>query len=65
MAIGIRPTPRNLQRLQFRWHRDGRHLTVNIPWYELHNKLLKHAGVGGKGHSFERGHVPWNRKGRW
>ncbi len=34
-------------------------------WYLHHNKILKHAVFGGKQHAFERGHVAWNRKGRW
>lgn len=34
-------------------------------WYRRHNKILKHAGLGGKNHLLKKGHVRWNRKGRW
>ncbi len=34
-------------------------------WSMQHMKILRHAGVGGKNHTFEKGHVFWNRKGRW
>ncbi len=34
-------------------------------WTFRHTKILKHAGSGGKNHSLEKGHVFWNRKGRW
>ncbi len=43
----------------WRYVRTGQH------WNQMHAKILKHAGLGGKNHSFERGHVSWNRKGRW
>ncbi len=34
-------------------------------WYRRHMKILKHAGLGGRNHLLEKGHVQWNRKGRW
>ncbi|NOX37443.1 MAG: hypothetical protein GXO78_07895 [Calditrichaeota bacterium] len=34
-------------------------------WSVQHMKILRHAGLGGKNHTFEKGHVYWNRKGRW
>jgi len=34
-------------------------------WYIRHAKILKHAGLGGKSHTMEKGHITWNRKGRW
>lgn len=34
-------------------------------WYNRHSKILRHAGLGGKNHLLEKGHVSWNRKGRW
>jgi hypothetical protein len=33
--------------------------------YQRHSKILKHAGLGGKSHVIGKGHIPWNRKGRW
>lgn len=34
-------------------------------WYQRQARILKRAGLGGKKHLFEKGHVQWNRKGRW
>jgi hypothetical protein len=34
-------------------------------WSLRHIKILKHAGLGGKKHLLVKGHVQWNRKGRW
>ncbi len=34
-------------------------------WYERHSKIFKRTGSGGKNHLLEKGHVQWNRKGRW
>ncbi len=34
-------------------------------WCLRHIKILKHAGLGGKSRLLEKGHVQWNRKGRW
>lgn len=65
MVVVNHPTPRELQRLQFRQRRNGHTAVGKSSWSSLHNKILKHAGVGGKSHSLERGHVFWNRKGRW
>ncbi|RMG63634.1 MAG: hypothetical protein D6715_10980 [Calditrichaeota bacterium] len=45
--------------------RHWRYSRAGQYWNRLHARILKHAGLGGKSHSFERGHVTWNRKGRW
>jgi len=39
--------------------------TTLSAWYRRHTQNLKHAGLGGKNHIIGKGHVPWNRKGRW
>jgi hypothetical protein len=55
--------PEKEKRFFYRFYRIGKD-TLSA-WYQRHSKTLKHAGVGGKNHLLEKGHVHWNRKGRW
>jgi hypothetical protein len=55
--------PQKEKRFFYRFYRIGKDSIA--AWYNRHNKLLKHAGVGGKSHLLEKGHIQWNRKGRW
>jgi hypothetical protein len=55
--------PEKEKRFFYRFYRIGKD-TLSA-WYQRHSKTLKHAGVGGKNHLLEKGHVQWNRKGRW
>ena len=34
-------------------------------WQAIHNKTLRTAGRGGKGHLMGGASLRWNRKGRW
>ena len=34
-------------------------------WPTHHINVLIHSGLGGKNHLMEKGHINWNRKGRW
>jgi hypothetical protein len=47
----------------YRFYRVGRQKIST--WYNRHTKTLRHVGLGGKNHLLEKGHVSWNRKGRW
>jgi hypothetical protein len=51
------------KRFFYRLLRSGR--TDLSILYQRHSKILKHAGLGGKSHVMGKGHVSWNRKGRW
>jgi hypothetical protein len=51
------------KRFSYRLSKMGRHSMS--AWYRRHMKVLKHAGLGGKRHVLEKGHIQWNRKGRW
>jgi len=53
----------NEKRFYYRLYRMGKDMVVS--WYQRHNRIIKHAGFGGKSHLLEKGHVQWNRKGRW
>ena len=55
-------TPTN-KRFFYRLVRVGN--TRQGAWSLRHIKILKHAGLGGKNHLLVKGHVQWNRKGRW
>jgi len=46
-----------------RFYKFGKNLLS--AWGNRHIKILIHAEVGGKSHLMEKGHVNWNRKGRW
>lgn len=51
------------KRFYYKLYKSGK--TMMSAWYERHAKTLRYAGLGGKSHSMEKGHVTWNRKGRW
>lgn len=51
------------KRFFYRFFRRGK--DIASAWYERHVKSLRIAGFGGKTHTLEKGHVNWNRKGRW
>ena len=55
--------PTRKKRFFYRIFKKSRWDLSNL--YRRHNKILKHAGLGGKSHVIGKGHVPWNRKGRW
>ncbi|MBN2365490.1 MAG: hypothetical protein EH225_05810 [Calditrichaeota bacterium] len=47
----------------YRFYRESKSSLSS--WYRIHSKILRHSGLGGKSHVLEKGHVQWNRKGRW
>lgn len=55
--------PEKQKRFFFRFFRVGKN--TFSAWYQHHNKILKHAGLGGKSHLLEGNRGQWNRKGRW
>ncbi len=55
--------PGKQKRFFFRFFRAGKDRLA--AWSEHHQKILKHAGLGGKSHVIEKGRGQWNRKGRW
>jgi hypothetical protein len=55
--------PEKEKRFFYRLSKADRHSMAAC--YRRHIKVLKHVGLGGKRHLLEKGHVQWNRKGRW
>ena len=55
--------PTKNKRFFYRMLRAGR--TDLSILFQRHSKILMHAGLGGKSHVFGKGHISWNRKGRW